>query len=246
MVNRKKRLALLASGAALLLATVIAASGVVAALTDSERKKGFDFSSIDRVAFLAMTRVESDNERLTSCPVERKRHPACNIADHAESELSRIVAHALYGSSIEVEWIEQSRINEARAKIKKEGRPELTRYGSWQRAIGKELDADAVLFGFIYCYRERQGTAYASAEPAALSFCLHLMDPESGEILWTFTYADEQEALFENLLNLPEFIRRGCKWITVEKMAQEAAPVVVENIPSFHKEKKPADRGAKQ
>ncbi|MFO8057130.1 MAG: hypothetical protein R6V10_07550 [bacterium] len=245
MVNCKKRLSLLASGAVLLLAAVVAASGVVAALTDSERKKGFDFSSIDRVAFLAMTRVESDNDKMTSCPVRRGRHPACDIADHAESELSRLVAHALYGSSIEVEWIEQSRMNEARAKLKKEGRPELTRYGSWQRAIGKELQADAVLFGFIYCYRERKGTAYASAEPAALSFCLHLVDPESGEILWTFTYEDEQKALFENLLNLPEFIERGCKWIPVEQMAREAARKVVEKTPFPRQEKTAQESGGR-
>jgi len=231
MANREKFLLLSLTAVVLLPAFFFSAAFAGAAIVDAEKNEDFDFKSIKKVAFLPFTRINPDGGGSSSCPVYSGRHPACRIEDHAESGLSRIAAHALYGSSIDMQWIEQPRISGARARLKKEGHPEYTRYGQWQRAIGKEVDADAVLFGYIYCYRQRKGSALASAEPAAISFCLHLMDPHSGKIIWSFRYADEQQALFENLLNLPRFLKRGGKWITVEEMAQEAAPLIVEKFP---------------
>ncbi len=237
MAMRKKSAVSLLSALILPAIVLIGGSAAISAIVSSERDKDFDASSIKRVAFLPFTAVGPGNGELTQCPVYNANHSACSILDHAESEFSRIMAHALYGSDIDIEWIDQSRINRARADLKQEGHPEFTRYGSWQRAIGKELSADAVLFGYIYCYRQRKGSQYASAEPAAMSFCLHLMDPQSGKILWSFRYHDEQKALFENLFNLPQFIQRGCKWITIQEMALEAVKETVDEAPLPKKEK---------
>jgi hypothetical protein len=149
------------------------------------------------------------------------------MEDAAEAELSRALARAFLGSGAQVQWIPQSEINAARDRLA----VSLNLHGSWQAAIGKELSADAVIMGFIYCYRDRSGTAYASARPAAVGFCLHLVDPATGEVLWTMRYRDEQRPLSDDLIALPEFIKRKGRWIRVEQMAEEAATRAASELP---------------
>jgi hypothetical protein len=160
----------------------------------------------------------------------------------AEAELSRALARAFLGSGAGVAWVPQSEINAARDRLKKEGALNLDLHGSWQAAIGNELSADAVIMGFIYCYRDRSGTAYASARPAAVGFCLHLVDPATGEVLWTMRFRDEQKALSEDLLALPDFIKRKGRWIRVEQMAEEAATRAASELPL---KKKPQEKKGK-
>ena len=197
-----------------------------------EKAKEFDPSRIKRVAFLPMARALPRGEELrAACPVTKRSFDSCAMEDAAEAELSRALARAFLGSGAQVQWIPQSEINAAHDMLKKEGAVSLNLHGSWQAAIGKELSADAVIMGFIYCYRDRSGTAYASARPAAVGFCLHLVDPATGEVLWTMRYSDEQRPLSEDLLALPEFIKRKGRWIRVEQMAEEAATRAASELP---------------
>ncbi len=197
-----------------------------------EAAQGFDASSLKRVAFLPLVRiVPVEDGAPAACPLTKKHFDACRIEDSAESELSRVVGRELIDSGAPVAWVPQSEINAARDKIKKQGSQTLTPSGPLQLAIGREVKADAVLTGFIYCYRDRSGNAYASARPAAIAFCLHLIDPATGKILWTLRLRDEQVALSSDLSTFSQFIKRKGKWIMVGEMAEEDARLVAQNLP---------------
>src|SRR4030042_4181430 len=50
--------------------------------------------------------------------------------------------------------------------------------------VGKTFNADAVLAGYIYRWRERVGKDYAAESPASVCFDLQLIRPHAGVIIW--------------------------------------------------------------
>ena len=213
-----------------------------AARVSVEKADGFDPATIKRAAFLPLTRIMPVAEGVRPvCPLTKTGFDGCKIEDDAEAVLSRALGGALIESGASVSWVAQAEINAAQAKLKKDD-PTLSPAGPRQLAIGRELKADAVLTGFIYCFRERLGGAFASSRPAALGFCLHLMEPATGKILWSLRYEDEQAPLSDNLMAMPEFLKRKGKWITVGQMAEEAAGQVALALPWNKKSDEGKDR----
>jgi hypothetical protein len=206
----------------------------------TETVEGFDVKSIKRVAFIPFTRVDyipgTDRRQ---CPIAQMSCSSCKIENHAESDLSRLFGSEFYLSGVGIEWVPQKDLNDARSKIKKEKPLLFSLQGSWQQELGQNANADAVLTGYIYCYRERSGNAAASETPAAISLSLHLMDPYTGKVYWTIYYEDEQEPLSENLKTLPTFVKRKGKWVEVTVLGEEAAKKTVEELPWNNK--KPLD-----
>jgi len=86
--------------------------------------------------------------------------------------------------------------------------------------IGRCFSADAVLFGYIYRWRERLGGEYGVNSPASVAFDLHLISPGNGSTLWKASFSKTQLSLSENLLDLSTFIRSGAKWLTARELAQ--------------------------
>jgi len=85
--------------------------------------------------------------------------------------------------------------------------------------IGKSFSSDAVLFGYIYRWTERVGTAYGIESPASVAFDLHLVSTDTGSILWKDSFKKTQLALSENLLDLSTFIKSRGKWLTAKELA---------------------------
>ena len=85
--------------------------------------------------------------------------------------------------------------------------------------VGNTFKADAVLTGYIYRWREREGTDYAVNRPASVAFDLHLISPAEGTTLWKAKFDETQRSLLENVFDLSTFIKSKGKWLTVEKLA---------------------------
>lgn len=85
--------------------------------------------------------------------------------------------------------------------------------------IGKKLDADAVVLGRVYRFREREGSAFAAETPASVTLDLLLFYVADGQLLWEGHFSETQQALTENLLNWNSFVNRGGRWLTAEELA---------------------------
>jgi len=85
--------------------------------------------------------------------------------------------------------------------------------------MGNTFKADAVLTGYIYRWREREGTDYAVNRPASVAFDLHLISPAEGTILWRAKFDKTQRSLSENIFDLSTFIGSKGRWLTAEKLA---------------------------
>ena len=93
-------------------------------------------------------------------------------------------------------------------------------------------DSDAVLVGYIYRWREREGTDYGVTRAASVSLDLHLIRPSNGAILWKGKFDKTQQSLSENLFDLGTFTESGGKWLTVDKLAAIGFDKMLKDMPS--------------
>ncbi|HWP91932.1 MAG TPA: hypothetical protein VNN20_07030 [Thermodesulfobacteriota bacterium] len=98
---------------------------------------------------------------------------------------------------------------------------------------GKNLGADAVLFGYISEYKEREGGELGVSSAASVAFSVQLLNTVDGQILWEDYFAETQRPLSENLLEVRKFLRRGAKWITADDLAKEGVVEVVNELNMF-------------
>jgi len=160
-------------------------------------------------------------------PIEPVERTSATPAEHVETlppEAPRQVTAAVYGaltSSSEWRVVPDLTVAQALAHMKREGD-----LASRARALGKEVGADAVLFGTVSRYVERVGAEYGARHPAAVAFTLKLISVPSGEILWTGSFDETQQPLTSNLFNWWQFWRGGPRWFT----AQEFVRIGVEHL----------------
>jgi len=98
--------------------------------------------------------------------------------------------------------------------------------------VGNTFKADAVLTGYIYRWREREGTDYAVNRPASVAFDLHLISPAEGTTLWKAKFDETQRSLSENVFDLSTFIKSKGKWLTVEKFAMLGLQKMLAEMPA--------------
>ena len=124
-------------------------------------------------------------------------------------------------------------------KIVKEKRFELISPGQARGAysslklsevVGKEIDiiqkiglafsAEAVVIGYIYRFREREGTDYAVNRAASVAFDLYLVGPQDGVIFWKGRFDKTQQHLSQNIFDARTFMKGQGRWMTAEKLAE--------------------------
>jgi len=97
--------------------------------------------------------------------------------------------------------------------------------------VGNRFNADAVLIGYLYRWREREGTDYGVKRAASVSFDLYLIRSHDGAIMWKSMYDKTQQSLSENLFDLGTFKESGGKWLTVEKLGEIGLRKILEEMP---------------
>ena len=110
-----------------------------------------------------------------------------------------------------------------------------TTLGSMQEnalKLGRQVSADAVIYGTVTRYRERVGSDYAAKSPAAVAFALHLIDVHNRVVLWTARYARQQKALTQNIFNVGSFLADRGRWVRAHDLAQRGIDEALDNLKS--------------
>ena len=68
--------------------------------------------------------------------------------------------------------------------------------------IGRRLGADAVLYGKVFRYREREGSGFSVVRPASVAFALILVRVSDAKVIWRGWFDETQRPLSENVLSL--------------------------------------------
>ncbi|MEN8134797.1 MAG: hypothetical protein ABFS18_04585 [Thermodesulfobacteriota bacterium] len=101
------------------------------------------------------------------------------------------------------------------------------------RTITAKLASDQALIFSLNRYRERVGDQYSVEDPASLAFEFKLVDAKDGRVTCSGRFDETQKALTENIFALPQAIKRGFKWLTVEEMASEAVRDRLDTCPAL-------------
>jgi hypothetical protein len=99
--------------------------------------------------------------------------------------------------------------------------------------VGKLLGVNLIAVGTVWRYRERKGGAGAVASPASVAFALHLVDVESGTLLWSKSFIETQRSLSENILNARAFFEQGAKWLTADELASYGVKEILKDFPAY-------------
>ena len=102
------------------------------------------------------------------------------------------------------------------------------------KSIGEQSNADAILVGYLFCYRERVGYEYAAERPASVAFGVYLIRLNDGKMLWKGVFEKTQKSLFEDLFQLSRFIKEKGKWVTADALLKEGIDEVALTFPATH------------
>jgi len=97
--------------------------------------------------------------------------------------------------------------------------------------MGRKQNADAVLVGFVYRFRERVGKGFSAESPASVAFDLHLIRVTDGRTVWSANFDETQQSLGQNLFQLGTFLTRGGRWVTAEDMATDGLDNILKKFP---------------
>jgi hypothetical protein len=99
--------------------------------------------------------------------------------------------------------------------------------------MGKELNAEAVLYTRLFRFVEREGGSYGANKPASVALSIHLIRVSDGSILWRYTFDETQKALTDNILDLDLYRKAGFKWLSATELAAYGIANSVDNLNRF-------------
>lgn len=99
------------------------------------------------------------------------------------------------------------------------------------RMLAAEFGVDAVLFGVLTRWEEREGTGAGAMHAAAVGFEVLLRSAPGGERLWSGNFDHRQKPLGENLLVTSRYPGGGTRWLSAPELARWGAGEVARRIP---------------
>ena len=99
--------------------------------------------------------------------------------------------------------------------------------------VGKNLQADGVVSGMIYSFRQRVGTPLSVDTPASVAFDIHFLRVSDGRLIWAGHFDETQHSLSENVFRFGTFVRRGGRWLTAEELVSFGLRQVMASFPGL-------------
>ena len=97
--------------------------------------------------------------------------------------------------------------------------------------LGKELNVDFILVGFLFRFEERIGSSLGVERPASVGFDVHLFRLRDERMVWEGRFDETQRPLSENLLKIGSFFRRKAQWLTAEELASVGMDEMLSRFP---------------
>ena len=183
-----------------------------------------------KVAVIPFITVSKDDPaRGAVCPICKEPYRKGDLPPGAQQTLTRLL-HQKMTAFGTFDVLSLERVEEAMATLKKGQIDEKPIPSSLQ--VGKELNADFVLVGFMYRFEERVGSSWGVEKPASVGFDLHLLRLRDSQMVWSGNFDETQAPLSENILKLGSFLRRKASWLTAEELAGVGMDEVFKKLPS--------------
>jgi len=185
---------------------------------------------INSIAIMPFKKVQNKEARRDgsgSCPICESLFMSGEVVSNAEEKLTGLFFQKLrYSRTYSI-----LPIGQVTGVISKELHDDLkASYFKIAVQVGKGLNVDGVLIGFVFRYQDRQGNAYSIKRPASVAFEVHLISVKESRSIWKGTFVETQKSLSENVLKLPSFIKRGSRWLTADELAEHGVDEVLKKF----------------
>ncbi len=166
---------------------------------------------------------------IATCPICKQNNPAGPITTDAPNVLTDMLITGLERRGFVM--VPMSEVQEALIRI---GEEKARAYPiETAKKLAKRFKVKLVMAGAVFEYRSREGSSIGVEKPAAVSFSLHLIDGETGRVLWRDKYYESQKPLSEDITNIGKFIKRSGKWVTARRLAYDGMNTLLDELPDF-------------
>jgi len=97
--------------------------------------------------------------------------------------------------------------------------------------IGKGLNVDFILVGYLFRFEERIGSSVGAEKPASVAFDIHLYRLRDEKMVWIGKFDETQRPLSENLFKIGSFFRRKARWLTAEELVSVGLDEILRRLP---------------
>lgn len=203
--------------------------GVAAFADDNSDKARGNQIALMPIQIGKLESPDSPVDEPLSKPVSITQLDRQNIRDGADLAMNRIVHDLLLKrtddrmTSLEVSSTIYQSIRDD---------PSLDTLRKLAMKLGQETEADRVVVGTLWRFRDKQSEITGEIIPASVAFALYLIDVPTGKRLWRGYFEGTQKALSDDLLGGVKQIKMGLKWLSVEELARYGVKQVLRKFPA--------------
>ena len=95
-------------------------------------------------------------------------------------------------------------------------RQELDTLRAVGQELGKAIQANFMVLGTVWRYRERVGGPGDMQSPTTVAFAIYLFDVGRGKMVWMGKFVETTQSLADNILEVRRFVKRGATWLSAD------------------------------
>jgi hypothetical protein len=161
---------------------------------------------------------------------ERQAGVSRGLAAAQDDDVGTLVAN-FFSESMADFGVPVAAPNEIARSFRGAGRP-LPRLDPVEAATiaKRDFGAQSVALGRVLRYREREGSAAGSTNPASVSLEVTVYNVETGRRMWRGRFDQTQRSLTENILLARQLPSRGTRWLTAAELARWGTEQMVRSL----------------
>lgn len=171
---------------------------------------------------------EKPIEKPLSQPLEQLNVNVSNLAEGADRILTRLVNEVM-----QIRFEDQMVSMEDAAAVYMDVTQDqaLDTPRKLAKKFGENLQADLVVVGTIWRFREKGSIKEMSDSPSSVAFTVYLVEVSSGKRLWRNSFDGTQKTLSEDVLGGLKQIKMGVSWLSVNELARYGVKSVFKTFP---------------
>ncbi len=150
------------------------------------------------------------------------------LPEDADQVMTRIVNAELKGR-IEERLVAPDRVAEAYRTLVAD--PALDSPRKRAVRLGEVLDAQVVMVGTVWQYREKGALVDMPESAASVGFALYLIDVKTGVRFWRGAFDETQQALTDDVVDGFKQLGMGLRWLSAEALARYGVKSVLRKVP---------------
>jgi hypothetical protein len=192
--------------------------------------------SFDRIAIMPVfvgkwqPEGEGPDDRTLGCTLAQICEVDPEIKSGAEKTLTRLVQN-WFQTRFQDQVVPAARVAEAYLGLRPDPKADTPR--ALAKELGAAVDADLVLVGTLWRFRDRGEVSGFDESQASVAFALYLVDVKTGRRLWRGLFDESQQAITDNAFQAAKQVGlgKGLRWLSAEELARHGVRQTLKKCP---------------